>query len=162
MFNGASGEWRCSLVSATSGGAFARCEELVRSPAAAGSTREVALLFAPPKSRDRLRFVLEKATELGATHLQPVATERTEPLALRTAAANAEAWCRDATEQCERLEPPTLLEAMPLRLAVRRAELAEFRVLACAEPRELEQAEDDDEQRLRKATGESAPAAYHP
>ncbi|MFW5659078.1 MAG: RsmE family RNA methyltransferase, partial [Bacteroidota bacterium] len=36
------------------------------------------LLFAPPKARDRLEWLLQKATELGATHLLPVETARTE------------------------------------------------------------------------------------
>ena len=66
----------------------------LRAPVAAPASC-VSLLYAPPKSHARHRFLLEKATEIGAHVLQPVQTGvcrhclllKAESLASRAAAA---------------------------------------------------------------------------
>ena len=95
LFNGADGEWLCELV-----GQGARCTELLRPQQAAG---DAWLLFAPPR-KDRLRFLVEKATELGVARLMPVTTERTEPPEARP--EKLADWTLEAAEQCGRLDLP--------------------------------------------------------
>lgn len=57
--------------------------------------------------------VVEKATELDATHIQPLWTERTQRKEVAL-----EKWgliARDAAQQCERLDVPTLLKPLTLQ-----------------------------------------------
>jgi 16S rRNA (uracil1498-N3)-methyltransferase len=58
-------------------------------------------------------MVIEKATELGATRIQPVFTERTN--AARLNLERFEAIAREAAEQSERLDVPEIVQ--PARLA---------------------------------------------
>ncbi len=62
--------------------------------------------------RDAMDWVVEKATELGATLIQPVVTRRT--ITERTNATRLAAIARGAAEQCERLSLPVVAEAAPL------------------------------------------------
>jgi 16S rRNA (uracil1498-N3)-methyltransferase len=62
--------------------------------------------------RDAMDWLVEKATELGATRIQPVVTRRT--IAERTNAVRLAAIARGAAEQCERLSVPEVAEAAPL------------------------------------------------
>jgi 16S rRNA (uracil1498-N3)-methyltransferase len=71
----------------------------------------LTLIFAPIK-QDRLSFMIEKATELGVTHLQPVITQYTSMKRI-----NCERILRIATEaaeQCERMCVPTCGNLIPL------------------------------------------------
>ncbi|HCU06287.1 MAG TPA: 16S rRNA (uracil(1498)-N(3))-methyltransferase [Holosporales bacterium] len=71
----------------------------------------LTLIFAPIK-QDRLSFMIEKATELGVTHFQPVLTKYTSMKRV-----NCERILRiatEASEQCERMCVPTCGELMPL------------------------------------------------
>jgi 16S rRNA (uracil1498-N3)-methyltransferase len=72
---------------------------------------ELRLLVAALK-RDPMDWLVEKATELGATRIQPVLTRRT--VAERANAQRLSAIARGAAEQCERLSPPAVEEAVPL------------------------------------------------
>lgn len=72
---------------------------------------EVRLLLAVLK-RDAMDWVVEKATELGATLIQPVVTRRT--ITERTKAERLGAIARGAAEQCERLSVPEVRDALPL------------------------------------------------
>ena len=107
LFNGADGEWLAELE-----GQGARCMERLR-PQAARS--DVWLLFAPPK-KDRLRFLVEKATELGATRLIPLTTERTEPPETRPGKLTD--WAIEAAEQCGRLDVPVCTSQVGLDAAM--------------------------------------------
>jgi len=95
LFNGADGEWLAELA-----GQGARCNALLRPQESSG---DVWLLFAPPK-KDRLRFLVEKATELGVARLMPVTTEHTEPPEARI--DKLRDWAVEAAEQCGRLDVP--------------------------------------------------------
>ncbi len=66
---------------------------------------EVWLAFALLK-HDAMGFLLEKATELGVTHLQPLITDRTNTH--RFHAQRAQQQVIDASQQCERLCIPTI------------------------------------------------------
>ena len=72
---------------------------------------ELRLLVAALK-RDAMDWLVEKATELGATRIQPVLTRRT--VAERANAARLSAIARGAAEQSERLSVPDVTEAAPL------------------------------------------------
>ncbi|PWS38683.1 16S rRNA (uracil(1498)-N(3))-methyltransferase [Falsiroseomonas bella] len=72
---------------------------------------ELRLLVAALK-RDPMDWLVEKATELGATRIQPVLTRRT--VAERANAQRLSAIARAAAEQCERLSVPAVEEAAPL------------------------------------------------
>ena len=65
------------------------------------------MLFAPIKSA-RLDFLVEKATELGATRLRPVLTDRTQADRVNTRRLRETA--REAAEQCGLLELPRVDE----------------------------------------------------
>lgn len=72
----------------------------------------LTLIFAPIK-QDRLSFMIEKATELGVTHFQPVLTQYTAMKRL-----NRDRILRiatEASEQCERMCIPTCAPLMPLQ-----------------------------------------------
>src|SRR5258705_8821992 len=73
-FNASDGEWLCRIAEIGKRGAQLMIDRRMRSP-----TREpdLWLLFAPIK-RARLDWLVEKATELGASALLPVWTARTQ------------------------------------------------------------------------------------
>ena len=108
LFNGADGEWRARIDAIRKDRAqvtlLARTQAQEAEPA-------LTLLFAPLK-RDATNMVIEKATELGATRLMPVFTERTN--AGRINLERLWAIAREAAEQCERLTVPDIVE--PRRL----------------------------------------------
>ena len=77
----------------------------------ASSTQPCWLAFSPLK-HDPMSFLIEKATEIGVTDFQPIITERTNSHRI-----NIERLRKNATEasqQCERLDIPTIHEPMPL------------------------------------------------
>jgi 16S rRNA (uracil1498-N3)-methyltransferase len=75
-------------------------------------THDLVLAFAPLK-KDATDFLLEKATELGASHLQPVFTDYTN--SQRFNADRAIAQTIHASEQCQRLDVPQILPPLNLR-----------------------------------------------
>jgi 16S rRNA (uracil1498-N3)-methyltransferase len=112
FFNGRDGEWLAALAL---GGREMTAEplELLRpQPAPPPETR---LLFAPIK-KDPMAWLVEKAVELGATHLQPVLTQHTEVRALNL--EKTRAHIIEACEQCERFEVPEIAAPGPLKDAV--------------------------------------------
>ena len=69
------------------------------------------LAFAPLK-HDPMTFLIEKATELGVTNLQPILTERTNTQRVNLERLQKNAI--EATQQCERLDIPTVHEPVVL------------------------------------------------
>lgn len=108
LFNGADGEWRGHIDHIRKDRAVFVLETLTR---VQEKSPPLTLLFAPLK-RDTTNMVIEKATELGVTRLQPVFTDRTN--AGRLNLDRFEAIAREAAEQCERLDVPVI--APPTRL----------------------------------------------
>jgi 16S rRNA (uracil1498-N3)-methyltransferase len=108
LFNGRDGEWLATIESLTRKAAVARASDhLQPQPVEA----EISLCFAPIKQA-RLDWLVEKATELGASRLTPVITRRTQvprvnPDRLRAIAV-------EAAEQCERLTVPKIDPAVAL------------------------------------------------
>ena len=109
LFNGADGEWRARI--AAIGRDRARFEVLERTRPQLPEP-DLWLCFALLK-RDATDLVVEKATELGASRILPVITERTQ--AARVNLERLAAIATEAAEQCERLSVPALHE--PVRLA---------------------------------------------
>jgi 16S rRNA (uracil1498-N3)-methyltransferase len=69
------------------------------------------LAFAPLK-HDPMTFLIEKATELGATNLQPLLTEHTNTQRINLERLQKNAI--EAAQQCERLDIPTIPKSLAL------------------------------------------------
>lgn len=102
VFNGRDGEWCASVESLGKKSGTLMLKEKVRAQIA-GS--DLWCLFAPIK-RGRLEWVVEKATELGASLLQPVVMQHCEVRKLNGDRLFAHAV--EAAEQCERMDVPEL------------------------------------------------------
>lgn len=102
-FNGRDGEWLCALETVTKKGVILRSETQVKTQVA---TRGPILVQALIK-RARLESIIEKATELGAAHIQLLVTRRT--VGDHTNVARLQAIAIEAAEQTERLDVPDIL-----------------------------------------------------
>jgi 16S rRNA (uracil1498-N3)-methyltransferase len=125
-FNATDGEWLCGIAEIGKRGARLTVKCRMRSPE---PEPDLWLLFAPIK-RGRIDWLVEKATELGASALLPVWTTRTQPERLNLERLRAHAI--EAAEQSERLSVPELRspEALGRVLA---AWPAERRLIVCDE-----------------------------
>ncbi len=108
VFNGHQGEWRADVIEASRRSCILKLIEQTRPQSPLG---DIQYLFAPVK-RARLDFLVQKATELGASVLQPVLTRRTivERIKLERVKANA----IEAAEQCGILTVPEIREPRKL------------------------------------------------
>ena len=109
VFNGNEGEFSAKLVELKKRGGLAAVGPQTRAP-----EREpyLTLLFAPVK-RGPLEMIIQKATELGVSHLAPVLTERT--VAPKLNIERLQAIAVEAAEQCGRLSVPSVDK--PIKLA---------------------------------------------
>ncbi len=101
-FNAADGEWLCRIAGLDRSRASLKVERLVR---ASEPEPDLWLVFAPVK-RGRIDWLVEKATELGASALLPVWTARTQTDRVNLDRLRAHAI--EAAEQSERLSVPEL------------------------------------------------------
>lgn len=107
VFNGTDGEWRCTLSIDRKTAMLTpavQTRDQVAGP-------DLTLLFAPIK-KARTDFIVEKATELGVSCLQPVITDYTQSQRVRTDRMRLLAI--EAAEQTERMDLPEIQEAAPL------------------------------------------------
>ncbi|MBW6397218.1 16S rRNA (uracil(1498)-N(3))-methyltransferase [Roseomonas sp. HJA6] len=112
LFNARDGEFAATVTALRKDrGAFAVGDRL-RAPRPEPDLR---LLVAAIK-RDALDWVVEKATELGVSVIQPVMTRRS--IVDRVNTDRLAAIARGAAEQCERLSVPTVCPAVPLHAAL--------------------------------------------
>ena len=102
LFNGREGEWRARIGLLRRDRCDFVLEQQVRPQAV---EPDLHLLFALLK-RDATDFVVQKATELGVSDIQPVLTARTQASQVKLARLGAIAT--EAAEQCERLSVPVL------------------------------------------------------
>ena len=121
IFNGRDGEWAASVQAATKKHVtLAVLEQSRPQPGASagnasagnastGNECETHLVFAPIK-KTRMDFLLEKAVELGVTHLHPCLMDHGQVRKIRT--ERLEKQIIEAVEQSERL---TLPELSPLK-----------------------------------------------
>ncbi|HMK66994.1 MAG TPA: 16S rRNA (uracil(1498)-N(3))-methyltransferase [Stellaceae bacterium] len=112
LFNGRDGEWSATIEAFEKGRCTVGIGERLRVQREEG---DLWLLFAPVK-RARIDFLVEKATELGASLLQPVITEHTqvERVKLERLRANV----MEAAEQTERLTLPEVWAPISLERAL--------------------------------------------
>ncbi len=103
VFNGKDGEWQAELADAEL--------RLLHQTRPQRNGIDLWLLFAPLK-KDATDFVIEKATELGASRIIPVITERTNTA--RVNLDRAMANIIEAAEQCDRLDLPQIGELQKL------------------------------------------------
>jgi 16S rRNA (uracil1498-N3)-methyltransferase len=109
LINGRDGEWDAEVAEAGKKGGVLRC---VAQTAPLVMPPDLWLLFAPIR-KDRMAFVVEKATELGARRIVPVETAFTNH-ADRVRPEKMQAQAREATEQCGATYMPEV--AAPRRL----------------------------------------------
>ena len=112
LFNGRDGEWRAVIEGFGKGTCAVKLERRAREQT---PEPDLWLVFAPVK-RARIDFLVEKATELGVSALQPVLTDRTqvERVNLERLRANV----REAAEQTERLTLPEVRQPLTLERAL--------------------------------------------
>lgn len=110
-FNGRDGEWRTSLGAAGRRSALA-AEERIREQT---TPLDLHYLFAPLK-HERLDYMVQKAVEMGVSHLAPVLTRHTQ--AARVNISRMRANAREAAEQCGILSLPEIGEPVTLGRAL--------------------------------------------
>jgi 16S rRNA (uracil1498-N3)-methyltransferase len=115
VLDGAGLELRCEITTASRGEVGLRVVERIRHPAPAAN---VTLFQAIPKG-GTMEWIVEKATELGATRVVPLLTERTVVhLAQRDTATKQARWERTALEAVKQCGNPWLtVIAAPVALA---------------------------------------------
>ncbi len=109
VFDGTSGEWLARISEAAKKRMTLAVLQKPREPAA---MPDVGLAFAPVK-RTQTDWLVEKATELGASRLVPVMTQRT--VAERVKLERLEAITIEAAEQCGRTRLPGIADPLPLK-----------------------------------------------
>jgi 16S rRNA (uracil1498-N3)-methyltransferase len=108
VFNATSGEHAATIASLRKDRARFLLGPCLRPPA----PEPGPVLLVAALKRDAMDWLVEKATELGATAIIPVLTRRT--VAPHANAARLSAIARAAAEQCERLSVPDVPDAAPL------------------------------------------------
>ena len=99
LFNGNGTDYLCEILAAKP--EAAQLQILSAQPAAAESSLKITLLQAICRG-DKMDWVLEKATELGVTHIIPVQSERSEvQLDSERASKRREHWQRVVVSACE-------------------------------------------------------------
>lgn len=130
VFNGSDGEWRARLAEIAKRRCALECLSQTR-PQQSGP--DVQYVFAPLKHA-RLDYMVQKATEMGVAHLQPVITHRT--VAARVNLERMRANAIEAAEQCGVLRVPTVGEPLKLDMLLA-AWKPERKLIFCDEAGEL-------------------------
>lgn len=112
IFNGRDGEWLAVVRRSGKRDALLDVVEKLREQS---SVTDCGLYFAPIKS-GALEFLIQKATELGVSYLQPVITQRTVVARVNLERLTANAV--EAAEQSERLCVPAVREPIALPFLV--------------------------------------------
>ncbi|MEO0618353.1 MAG: 16S rRNA (uracil(1498)-N(3))-methyltransferase [Pseudomonadota bacterium] len=112
LFNGRDGEWRAALRMVSKKVVALEPSEQLR---AQTGGPDVTLFFAPLK-KERLDYLVQKATELGARIIQPVITEFTQSPRLKLERLQANVI--EAAEQCGVLRLPEMRAPVALDAAL--------------------------------------------
>jgi 16S rRNA (uracil1498-N3)-methyltransferase len=113
LFNGRQGEWLAVIAEVAKRRCTLRCERQTR---AQQTAPDLHYLFAPLK-HSRLDYMVQKATEMGASRLQPVITRRT--IASRVNSERMRSNAVEASEQCNILWVPDVAEPKRLELLLK-------------------------------------------
>ena len=111
VFNGREGEWRAAFWGPENGTLLSESK-----PAAPATTAGRSALSICPLKHARLDYLVQKAVEMGASHLQPVMTRHTQVARVNLDRMRANAI--EAAEQCGVLHVPTVGVAVGLEAAV--------------------------------------------
>ncbi|MBX7146880.1 MAG: 16S rRNA (uracil(1498)-N(3))-methyltransferase [Alphaproteobacteria bacterium] len=126
IFNGSQGEWLGTIENYTKHHVIIKLQDQFKKQFL---TPSLNLLFAPIK-KNRLDFLVEKATELGVTLFQPMITDYTNTKNINPSRLNLIA--QEAAEQCERLDIPKIENIKSLDDVLKRWDKNEL-ILLCAE-----------------------------
>ena len=107
------GEWAATIASVGKRDVVAQCDTRLRAREAVPDF----ILYAALLKKDRFDLVLEKATELGVSRIQPVITHRC--IADKLNPERARAILTEAAEQCARTALPELAEPVKLDVLLR-------------------------------------------
>ncbi len=107
LFNGGDGEWLAEIITISKQAITLGLIQQIRQYE---TPSDIWLLFAPIKHKRNV-FIVEKATELGASQIHPVITARTTS---RINRAKMQAHIIEAAEQTERLDLPQMRDALKL------------------------------------------------
>lgn len=108
LFNGQDGEFIGEIISASKNAAEIKLGSQTR---AQKSSPDITLLYAPVKNAKN-EFIVQKATEMGVSAIQPVITKHT--IKDKTNADRLNLVAIEAAEQCERLDVPQVREIADL------------------------------------------------
>jgi 16S rRNA (uracil1498-N3)-methyltransferase len=108
LFDGRSGEWRARIATLSRKAAMLVPEEQTRPQAAEPDL----WLLAPVLKREAIEWLVEKATELGASRILLTTSSRSD--VTRTNPERLAAIATEAAEQCERLAVPEVVPPAPL------------------------------------------------
>ena len=126
LFNGSDGEWIGRLCHTDRRGASVHLREQTRPP-----LRLTGVYLLPAViQRDRLERLVEKATELGVSGIEPMITDRTQPV--RVNVERLSLIAEQAASQCGRLDVPVIREPVHLNTTLA-AWPADRRLLAAVE-----------------------------
>jgi 16S rRNA (uracil1498-N3)-methyltransferase len=112
-FNGSDGEWHATLAGSSRRSTLSIAEQTRPQT----EPLDLHYLFAPLK-HERLDYLVQKAVELGVSHLTPVITQHTQ--ARRVNLSRMQANAREAAEQCGILTLPEIDEPVALARALAR------------------------------------------
>ena len=113
VFNGVDGEWKAQVTTADKHSTSAQVTSQLRIQPK--SKYHLEIWFAPIR-KARTDLIVEKATELGVSLIQPVITQRTQTAQVRVDRFRKIAI--EAAEQTERLDIPKINEANKLHAAL--------------------------------------------
>lgn len=112
LFNQDAGEWSGVITVLTKSKGEIKLIDQVRRPE---SERELELLFAPLK-QEAMFFLVEKATEIGVSSLQPILTEYCQISKFNSEKVHRN--CLEASQQCERLSIPKVSPLQKLEIVL--------------------------------------------
>lgn len=113
LFNGCDGEWQASVNEAHK---RAVCLNIVSQNRVQEKEPDLWLAFAPIK-KGRLDFMVQKATEMGVSHLLPMMTQYTNVDRMKIERLRANVL--EAAEQCDRLQVPKVTELSKLETVLK-------------------------------------------
>lgn len=125
IFNHINGEWLAEIRDINKKNMSLEIIAQLRKPF---NKVDVALLFSPIKA-EKMQFLLEKAVEIGVTHLVPAIMERS--IVKNSNHEKTIQYILQATEQCERLDLPQLDQEQKLEQVVHK--FSEWQIIFCNE-----------------------------
>ena len=108
VFNGVDGEWSAEIIQAGRKSGILRCQNMSRP---LRLPPDLWLMFAPLK-KSRSNFLVEKATEMGASQIMPIKTDFTNLERIRQDSLQSQAV--EAAEQCGGTYVPSVLDLQKL------------------------------------------------